>query len=79
MKLTAAKRKALPSSKFALPSKRAYPVFDRKHAANAKARASQQYNKGQLSSSAKAQIDEKADRVLGETTTIGALHRRMKR
>jgi hypothetical protein len=40
-KLTSAHRKALPSSSFAEPGKRAYPIFDRSHAANAKARVSQ--------------------------------------
>jgi hypothetical protein len=37
---------------------------DKAHAANAKARASQMENKGKLSSSAKAQIDAKANRIL---------------
>lgn len=40
-KLTAAHRRALPSSEFAEPGKRKYPVFDRSHAANALARVSQ--------------------------------------
>jgi hypothetical protein len=39
-KLTAAKRNALPNSAFALPGRR-YPIQDRSHAANAKARVSQ--------------------------------------
>lgn len=38
--LHAAARKALPSKSFALPSERKYPIEDRSHAANAKARAS---------------------------------------
>jgi hypothetical protein len=37
---------------------------DRSHAANAKARASQQVAAGNLSESAKAKIDAKADRIL---------------
>jgi hypothetical protein len=40
-KLTTKKRNALPKSDFALPGKRAYPIEDRSHAANAKARVSQ--------------------------------------
>jgi hypothetical protein len=40
-KLTAAKRNALPTSTFAIPGKRAYPIPDRSHAANALARVSQ--------------------------------------
>lgn len=40
-KLTAARRNALPAGAFALPGKRAYPISDRAHAANALARVSQ--------------------------------------
>lgn len=40
-KLTAAKRKALPRSSFAVPSRRAYPIEDVAHARNAKARVAQ--------------------------------------
>ncbi len=43
-KLTTKARKALPKSKFAGPG-RSYPVEDKAHAANAKARASEEYNK----------------------------------
>lgn len=64
-KLHAAQRNKLPASKFGEPGKRAYPMPDKSHAANAKARASQQYNAGNLSGSAKAKIDAKANRVLG--------------
>jgi hypothetical protein len=38
--LKAKKRNSLPASSFAIPSKRAYPIHDRAHAANALARAS---------------------------------------
>ena len=67
MKLTAAKRSAVPTSKFGLPNQRKYPMPDRSHAANAKARATQQERAGRLSPSQKAEIDRKANRVLGET------------
>lgn len=63
-KLTSKKRKTLPANAFALPERRAYPITDRSHAANAKARASQQYNAGRLSASAKAKIDRKANKKL---------------
>lgn len=63
--INAAQRHALPSEQFGLPAQRAYPVNDRAHAANAKARATQQVRAGNLSPSAKAQIDAKANRVLG--------------
>lgn len=64
-KLTAAKRKALPKSVFAGPN-RSFPIPDRAHAANAKARASQAVKAGRMSSAEKARIDAKADRKLGE-------------
>lgn len=62
--LTTSRRNALPDSAFAGPD-RSYPVYDRAHAANAKARATQQVKAGNLSESAKAQIDAKANRILG--------------
>lgn len=64
-KLTTKERKAIPTSKFAGPG-RSYPVEDRSHAANAKARATQQVKKGNLSESAAAKIRAKANRVLGK-------------
>lgn len=62
-KLTAEKRNALPDSSFAGPD-RSYPVFDHNHAANAKARAKQQYDKGLISLKMLHDIDEKADEHL---------------
>ncbi len=62
--LSAKKRNSLPKSDFGLPGQRKYPMPDKSHAANAKARASQQYNAGHISSSQKSAIDAKADRVL---------------
>lgn len=38
-KLSSKRRNALPKSSFALPAQRKYPIPDRAHAANAKARA----------------------------------------
>jgi len=63
--LTTARRKKLAASKFGEPKERKYPIPDRSHAANAKARASQAVNKGRMSRSTEAKIDAKADRVLG--------------
>lgn len=63
-KLSPKKRESLPKSDFGLPGSRSYPMPDASHARNAKARASQQANKGNLSQSAKAKIDAKADKVL---------------
>lgn len=64
-KLTAKKREELPASDFALPGRR-FPVQDRAHAANAKARATQMVDKGKLSPAAASRIRAKADRILGK-------------
>jgi len=61
--LTTARRKKLPSSEFALPGRR-YPVEDKAHARDAKARASQAFNAGRLSAAEKSKVDLKADAVL---------------
>ncbi len=61
--LTTARRKNLPSSDFALPGRR-YPVEDKAHARDAKARASQALNAGRLTATEKAKVDRKADAVL---------------
>lgn len=58
------KRKKIPDSKFGLPEKRAYPIEDKAHARNAKARASQQQNAGRLTKAEEAKIDRRADAVL---------------
>lgn len=69
MKLTAKARQRIPSSKFGLPGKGkgkggkgagSYPMPDRKHAAVAKA-----YAERFASPSERAQIDAKANRILG--------------
>ncbi len=62
--LDAKDRKRLPDSKFGLPDERKYPMPDKAHARDAKARASAQEKKGHLSGSEKAKIDRKADRIL---------------
>jgi hypothetical protein len=65
-KLTSAQRNKLPASKFGEPGKRGYPMPDRAHAANAKARATQQVKAGNLSSSEAAKIKAKANKMLGK-------------
>jgi len=64
MKLKAAPRNVLPKSEFGLPRSRKYPMPDRSHAANAKARATQMVKKGKLSASSAATIRAKANRML---------------
>ena len=63
-KLTSSSRAKIPASQFGIPSQRKYPMPDASHAANAKARATQQVNKGNLSPSTKAVIVAKANQVL---------------
>lgn len=65
--LTTKQRKAIPKEEFGLPGQRAYPMPDKVHAANAKARATQQVAAGNLTPSQKAQIDAKANKVLGSS------------
>jgi len=62
-KLTTGERKALPKSDFAGPGK-SYPVPDKAHAANAKARATQAVNAGRMSPASAAKIDANANKVL---------------
>jgi hypothetical protein len=62
-KLSTKARKALPDKDFAGPG-RSYPVENKSHAANAKARASQAVSAGRMSKSTEARIDAKANRVL---------------
>ena len=65
-KLTTKKRNALPKAEFALPASRKYPVNDKAHAANAKARASQMKNEGKISATTKTKIDKAANKELGK-------------
>ena len=62
--LTAKARKKMPAKDFGLPRERKYPMPDKPHAANAKARATQMVKKGELSKIEKAKIDRKADMIL---------------
>lgn len=62
--LTTKKRNKLKSSSFGEPKERKYPMPDKAHAANAKARATQMVKKGKLSEAEKEKIDSKANKVL---------------
>jgi hypothetical protein len=62
--LSTKSRSALPKAKFGLPAQRKYPMPDASHAANAKARASQQRAKGNISQAQEDKIDAKANVVL---------------
>lgn len=63
-KLSSTQRAKLPKSDFALPAERKYPVNDKSHAQNAKARAQQQFDKGNISKSTLSKIDAKANKKL---------------
>ena len=63
--LSGKKRSNLKDKTFGLPDERKYPMPDKSHAANAKARASQQLKKGNITAAEKKQIDAKANKKLG--------------
>ena len=64
--LKAKTRNKLPAKDFAEPKKRAYPIEDKAHARNAKARASQAVHAGRMSKAEASTIDKKADKVLNK-------------
>ena len=74
--LKSSKRAKLPAKDFGLPEKAKttkqkkesgnYPMPDKSHARNAKARAEQQYERGKLSKDELERIDRKADRKLND-------------
>ncbi len=57
-------RDRLKESQFGLPEERKYPMPDKAHARNAKARASQQENRGAITKAEERRIDRKADDIL---------------
>ena len=65
-KLTYKQKKSFASKVYGLPGEKKYPMPDKAHAANAKARATQMVKKGKLSSSSAAKIRAKANRMLGQ-------------
>jgi hypothetical protein len=65
-KIKAKQRNALPASSFGLPGKRKFPMPDKAHAGNAKARAAQGVKAGTLSAAEKAQVDAAANKKLGK-------------
>lgn len=63
-KLSTKSRNKLPKSDFGMPGERKFPMPDKNHAKNAKARASQMKNEGRISESTKSKIDAKANKIL---------------
>jgi hypothetical protein len=62
-KLTSRARNQLPDSEFAGLG-RTYPVPDKAHAVDAKARAAQAVKRGRMTKAEEARIDAKADKVI---------------
>ena len=72
--LSAKKRENLPTKDFGLPEKARtkdakkesgnYPMPDKAHARNAKARAAQQRKAGRLTKQEQERIDRKADKII---------------
>lgn len=60
-KLSTARRKKLPGKVFGLPRERKYPITSVSHAENAKARATQQHEKGNLTFRQYLQITQRAN------------------
>lgn len=65
-KLKAAARNKLPDSVFGMPASRKYPMDTEARAANAKARATQQWVNGKMSTATHSKIIAKANRKLGK-------------
>ena len=65
-KLPTKTRNSLAKSEFGMPSERKYPMPDKAHAANAKARATQEVKAGKLSPASKSKIDAKANKILAK-------------
>jgi hypothetical protein len=74
--LTSKRREHIPTKDFGLPEKARtkeakkesgnYPMPDKAHARNAKARAAQQQQAGNLTKDERQRIDRKADKVLDD-------------
>lgn len=64
-KLSTKSRNSLPKADFGEPGKRAYPMPDASHAANAKARAKQALDAGRMSRGMYDHIVAMANRKLG--------------
>ena len=65
-KLTAAERRQIPPALFGLPGERKYPMPDSSHAKNAKGRARQQLDRGNLSTADYFKVVKKANTILAQ-------------
>lgn len=62
--LSTKSRNSLSRAMFGLPAERKYPMPDKAHARNAKARASEEFRAGRLTRAEFHRINTMADRVL---------------
>jgi hypothetical protein len=70
--ITYKRRKKLEKDRpgvFALPKEDKYPITDKAHAINAKARAKQMLNKGKLSRTSYDKVVKKADKMLDKSAS----------
>lgn len=65
MSVSVSQRRKLPASRMGLPGQLKYPMPNAAHAVAAKSRASQQVGKS-ITAAQKAEIDRKANKVLGK-------------
>lgn len=63
-RVTTKARDALPASAFGLPEIRAYPMPDLARAKAAKARAAEEFNLDNLTTSDRTRVDQKADHII---------------
>lgn len=62
--LTDKSRRHIAAKNFALSAVRKYPIENKSHAINAKARATQEYDKGHISKATEERVDRAANRKL---------------
>lgn len=72
--LTSSDRDHLSSTVFGLPKERKYPMPDKAHARDAKARASEEYHKGRITKAQRDEIFKHADHVLGHNSAAHVLY-----
>lgn len=77
-RLTSAERRTIPAVLFGLSTERKYPMPDSSHAKNAKGRARQQLNKGNLGTADYFRVVKKANKILAQCLTVTKRRKRAK-
>lgn len=73
MKLDAKTRNAIPSSEFAIPGARKFPIMDRSHAANAKSRASGTKYQGRVDAAVHRRYPSMGKRDASKTVSLSSM------